>query len=101
MAPGRRRRHPTSRRAREEAELDQIGLVDVHHGIGVLGDGGCQRVKTDGASVESVNQGAQEPAVVLVQAERIDAQAAQRLLGDRRCDHPVGADFSEVAHTPQ
>ena len=87
--------------AGEETELDQVGLVDIHDGVGVLGDGRGERVETDGTAVESLDQGAQQVAVVFVESQFVNAEAVQGLVRDLPGDCAVGADFGVVAHAAQ
>jgi len=51
VTPGGGHGDAAARRSGEEAELDQVGLVDVHHGVGVLGDGGGEGVEADGTAM--------------------------------------------------
>ena len=97
MGPGGGHGDAAARRAGEEAELDQVGLVDIHDGVGVLGDGGGEGVEPDGSAIEALDQGAQQAAVVFVEAELVDAQAAQGLVGDGVGDDAVRADLGEVS----
>ena len=63
------RGHPAARRALDEAELEKEWLVDVHDRVGVLGDGGCQRLQPDRPAIELLNDRAQDLVVDVVEAQ--------------------------------
>src|SRR5581483_7554399 len=52
--------HPAPRGSLEEAELEQVGLVYVLDGVGLLADGGRQRRQPDGAARELLDHGVQD-----------------------------------------
>jgi len=49
--------------ARDEAQLQQIGFVDIFDGFGVFAGAGGQRVQANGAAVEFLDDGQQQVAV--------------------------------------
>src|SRR5262249_61196855 len=54
-----------------------------------------------GPSVEASDDGGEDPAVGGVEAEVVDLEAPQGILGDLLRDPPVAAHLGEVAHAPQ
>ena len=64
-----------SRRARQEAFLKKIWLIDVLQGNRFLVDRGSQGVQPDGAAAVKLNDAAEHPAVERIQSELIDLQA--------------------------
>ena len=80
-APGGR---PAARGAVEEAELQEVGLVDVLDGVGLLGDGRSQGVHADRPAPELVDDGQKESAVHLVEAVGVDLEQRQGVRGRPR-----------------
>ena len=90
-----------ARRAVEEADLQQVGLVDVLDRVGLLADRGRQRVHAHRAAAELLDDREQQLAVDLVEAVGVDLEQRQRVVGHRRGDGAVGAHLGEVAHAAQ
>src|SRR5581483_2972118 len=93
--------HPAPRGSLEEAELEQVGLVYVLDGVGLLADGGRQRRQPDGAARELLDHGVQDREVELVQALLVhleDLEPPPRHLGG---DGAVVAHLREVPDPAQ
>src|SRR5579859_1705205 len=82
----------------DEAELQQVGFVDILDGFGVFTGAGGQRVQADGATIELLDDGQQQVAVGLVEADLVDLQRCQGRLSHLACDDAVGAHLGIVAH---
>ena len=68
-SPGR---YPSTRRALQEAELNQIWLVDVHDGVGFFAGRSCQRFNSDRPAIEFLDNRLQHPAIDFVETQAID-----------------------------
>ena len=90
-----------ARRAVDEAELDEVRLVDVLDGVARLADGSGECVEADGAARELLDHRAQHAAVGVVEAGLVDFEHAQGLVGDGVRDDAGALDLSDVAHALQ
>src|SRR5512134_562121 len=90
-----------ARLARNEADLQQIWLDDLGQRLGVVVDGGRDRLDADRTPTVDLEDGTEEAAVEPVQAARVDALAVERVPGDRLGDGAVAAHLGVVAHAPQ
>src|SRR5712692_2490000 len=84
--------------AGDEAQLQQVGFVDILDGFGVFAGAGGQRVQADGAAVEFLDDGQQQVAVGLVEADVIDFQRVQGCHRYLARDYAVGSHLGVVAH---
>src|ERR1700730_3409218 len=84
--------------ARDKAQLQQVGFVNVFDGFGVFAGAGGQRVQADGAAIEFLDDGQQQVAVGLVEADMIEFQRFQGCLRYLSCDDAVCAHLGIVAH---
>ena len=85
----------------DEAELDEVGLVDVLDGVARLADGGGEGVEADGAARELLDHRAQHAAVGVVEAGLVDLEHAQGLVGDLIRDGAGALDLGDIAHALQ
>src|SRR5689334_23682946 len=53
------------------------------------------------AAVELLDDRAENSRVHVVEAERVDVEHRQRLVGDRLAHHAVAPNLREIAHAPQ
>src|SRR5579875_1389501 len=80
MLVGEARSDATTGCAGDEAELQQVGFVDILDGLWVFAGTGSQRFQTDGTATELLDDGKQQIAVGLVEAQFVDFQSVQRCL---------------------
>ena len=73
-------------RAPEQPALQQERLVDVLDGVGLLGHRHRQRAESDGLAGERLAQRPQDRPVDLVEAELVDVEERECLVGDRAGD---------------
>ena len=98
MAVRRGGGHPPARRALEQALLQEVGLVDVLDRVGLLADRVGERRQPDRAAVEAHADRVEQLAVQAVEAEPVDLEQGEGLLG-RVGGHDAGqAHLGEVAH---
>ncbi len=71
-------RHPPARRALDQAQLEQIGLVDVLDRVLLLADRDRERREPDRAAAELLADRAQDLAVEAVEAELVDLEQLER-----------------------
>ena len=88
-------------RAVQEALLHQKGFIYVFDGIDGFADSGGNRIETDGAAAEFIDDDLQDPAVRPVEAARIDFQPVQGIVGQGRRNRPGLGDLGEVADALQ
>src|SRR4030042_2577568 len=68
--------HPAPRGTFQKAQLQQIGLIDIHDSIRFLADSSGYGVKPDGAAVELLYDGVQNFAVYLVETYGVHLEPA-------------------------
>src|ERR1035441_7663458 len=95
------RGHPPARRAVQEAELNQIRLVDFFDGIGLLGNGRGNSVQPHRAAAVFFEDRQHDFLIDFVEAEAIHFQQVQRGLRHGLRDAAVGAHLRIVAHAAQ
>ena len=78
------------RASAREADLQQIGLDQLGQGLGLVVDGGGDRLEPDRAAAVVLDDRAEEAAVEPVEAARVDAFAVERVARDGpvRCPSP-------------
>ena len=83
--------------AGDEGVLEQIGFDDVDEGFGFLAHGGGDGLDAGGAAVVDLDQGADEQAVLFVEAAVVDALEFQGFPCDVDGQVALGFDGGEVA----
>ena len=91
------RRDAALRRPVEEADPEEVRLVDVLDGLDLLGEDGRQRGDPDGPAAELLDDRGQQPPVGRVEALAVDLEDAHRLVDRRRVDAPVAVHLGVVA----
>ena len=84
MLVGAPRRQTPARRPLEVAALEQEGLDQILERAAILADRGRERVETGRAAVELLDQGQQQHAIELVEADLVDVEALEREACRRR-----------------
>ena len=95
------RDHAAARRALEEAELEQVRLVDVLDRVGLLAERDGERRQADRAALELERDRAQELAVGALEPLAVDLHQRQRLARDLVRDRALVAHLGDVADTTQ
>src|SRR2546427_11890079 len=90
-----------ARRAREKALLHQEGLVHLLERAGVLAHGGGDGREAYRPALELLDDGLQDPAVHVVEAELVHVEPFERLGRDRRGNLAPGPYLRVVAHPLQ
>ena len=98
MTVGTVGRDPALRRTCNKTVLDQVRLVNVLQGPRVFGKRRGKRIETDRAAVEFLNDRIKDPPVAVIQAEFVDLQDIQRLVGDLPGNGTVPADFGKITY---
>src|SRR5450755_379901 len=93
--------HAPARSADEEAELNQIGLVDFLNGIGFLGNGGGDGVQSNGAAMVFFEDRQHNFLIDFIEAEAIHFEQVEGGLGDGLGDAAVGTDLGVIAYAAQ
>ena len=96
MLPCGGRADPASRRAHQEAQLHQEGLVDVLDGHRVLAGSRREGIQTHRAAAELVHHAGEHLAVGAVEAQLIHALHGDGLSGDLQRDLPGSLDLRVV-----
>src|SRR5271157_5444807 len=99
MLIGKACHNTPSRRTRNEAELQQVWLVYILDCLRVFAGAGCQRVQSDGAAVELLDDGEQQVAVGLVESDVVDLQRIQGSLSNYPRNHAIGPHLRVVTHS--
>src|SRR5438046_2116826 len=95
------RHDPAARRPLQEAELEQIRLVDVLDRVGLLAERDRKGGEPDRAAVESLHHRAQESAVDPLEPALVDLHQVERLARDRRRNGALVPDLGDVPNTAQ
>ena len=90
-----------ARRPLQEAELEQVRLVDVLDRVRLLAERHRERREPDRAAAELLDDRAQQLAVEPLEAGLVDLEQLERLLGDLARDDAGVAHLGDVAHAPQ
>src|SRR5215208_6719169 len=89
---------PATGGALDQATLQQVGLVDILHGIARLAEGYGDRTDADGTAVELVYDEPEVIPVGPVEAEVVDALHVERRVRRLLVYLPVADDLGVVAH---
>ena len=92
MAEGLRRQQPAARRALDEALLDQERLDDLLDRVARLGERRGDGLDADRTAAEAFGDELEIAAVERVEAERVDLEPAERLVGLVRVDRVDAVD---------
>src|SRR4051794_37116822 len=95
------RHRPAAGRALEEAELQQVGLVDVLDRLGLLAEGNRKRRESHRPAAEALDDAAQKLAVEALEPHRVDLEQREGLFGHRRRDDALVAHLRDIAYAPQ
>src|SRR5688572_6463517 len=101
MLVGFLRRDATARRAAEEALLEQVRLVNVFDRVARFGHRSGDRFDADRSAFVMLDQYAQDPAVLSVEATAIDFEPRTRVIDDGFVDPSAAVDLREVAGSPE
>ena len=72
--------------------------MHVFQGVAIFGQRRSQRLDAGRAAVEALHDGAQQPAIALIQSQLVHSQPAQAKVGGFAGDPAVAAHFGEIAH---
>src|SRR5690606_15044425 len=92
---------PAARGAGDEAELDQEGFDHIFDRIPRLGKPGSEGFYANRTSLVGLGNHGEVAAVHRVEAERIDFEPGERLVGHFSRDRAITADMGEIAHPAQ
>src|SRR6266511_817280 len=93
--------HPTPRRALDEAQLEQVGLVDVLDRVRLLAQRDGEGRQSHRAASELVRDRPEQLAVHALQALGVDLEEIERLGSDLGCDLALVAHLGDVADATQ
>ena len=82
--------HASACRAHHVTLLYQVGLDDIHDRVGFFADRSGDRLQPDGAAVELLDDGLQDPSVHLVQTVLVDVQEGEGGLRHLFVDDTLG-----------
>ena len=85
----------------DESFLDEVRLIDILNRAGIFAHSGSDGIEADRAAAELIDDGREEFVIYLIEAESIDIQRLESVLGDVEIDRAVAFDLSEVAHASQ
>ena len=95
------RHDPAARGALEEAQLEQVGLVDVLDRVSLLAERDGERRQPDRAAVEPLHDRPQQLAVGALEPFAVDLEQVERLGGDLVGDDALVPDLRDVADAAQ
>jgi len=93
--------HPAPGSPVEKALLDEKGFVKLLDGVAFLADAGGQGVQADRSPVKLFDDGQEDFSVQVVQAEFVDGQHLEALVGHPAGNDPVGPDLGEIPDPPE
>ena len=85
----------------DESFLDEVRLIDILDGAGIFTHSGSDSVESDRSATELIDDGREEFVIYLIEAESIDIQRLEGILGDVEVDSAVAFDLGKVAHASQ
>ena len=85
----------------QKAQLHEVGFVNILQRDGFLPDGGGQGLQAHRATPVVIHNGREHPPVHGVQAQMVDLQGAEGLVGHLRRDDAVCLHLSVVPHPPE
>src|SRR6185503_19278578 len=92
---------PAPGSALEKPGLQEIGLVKVFERAPVLAERSGDRVDSDRASVELLDDGGEDASVELVEAVFVDLQPREGFARGRQVDAALARHLGEVAEPPE
>ena len=92
---------PSSGRAVQEADLDQVGFINIFDSIFGFADCGRDGVYADWTTVELLDNGKEELSVHLIKTETIDVHHLQPFSGGLSIDDAIGPHLREVTNAFQ
>ncbi len=90
--------HPATGGALQEGQLEEVGLVDIHDGVGLFTDGGGNGLQPHRATVKLGNNGIEQLVVHFVQADVVNLQLGQGISDHVPGGNALGLDLGIVAH---
>src|ERR671936_1570562 len=93
--------HPAARRALDEAELEEVRLVDVLDRLLLLAEGDRERGEPDRPAAELDRDRFEQVAVGALEADPVDLVELERLERDVERDRALVAHLGDVADTAQ
>ena len=88
-------------RALDEAELQQVGLIDVLDRVLLLSEGDGKSRQPDRAAAELVRDRLEQLTVDALETLAVDLEQLEGLAGDLVRDHTCMAHLCHVAHAPE
>src|SRR5204863_7205598 len=85
----------------DDAELEQVGLVDIFDRVRLLAKSHRERGETDRVALELLDDRPEQRAVRALQPVAVDLHQLQRLTRDLERDLPLVADLGDITDTPQ
>ena len=85
----------------DESFLDEVRLIDILNRAGIFAHGGSDGVESDRSATELIDDGREQFVIYLIEAESIDIQRLEGILGDVEIDRAVAFDLGEVSHASQ
>ena len=101
MPVGGSRRDAATRRARDEAGLDEEGFVEVLEAVHALAHGDREGLRPDRATGVFLDDGAQDVAVEPLEPEDVYLEAVQAPAHDGPRYPALPLDLGEIPHPPQ
>ena len=101
MLVSQRRCLASARGTFDEAFFDEEGFVDILYRTGIFAHSGSDGVESDRSAAELIDDGGEEFVIYLIEAESIDIQRLEGVLGDVEIDGAGAFDLGEVSHASQ
>ena len=93
--------NPAPRRPFKETQLQEEGLVHVHHGVCILADGCCHCLQAHGPAIELLHDGPKHLVIDLIQAEVVHFQSSKGFQRDFFGDCSALQHLSVVTHSTE
>src|SRR3954466_5285449 len=82
----------------QKSELNEVRLVDVHHGVGFFAYSGGQGLYSDWAAAKLLHDDVQDTPVDVVKSEFIDRQHFECAVGERIGNVTFASHFGKITH---
>jgi hypothetical protein len=93
--------HPPPRRAHQKSLLNQVRLQHILNRVTCLADRGSNVVQPDGTAIKLVNQGLQQPSILMVEPPRIDLKQVQSIMRDLVADLAITSNLGKITGATQ
>ena len=98
MLVGKEGGFASARGALDEAFLDEVRFIDILDGTGIFAHRCRDRIESDRAATELIDDGREQFVVDLIETEGIDIEGFEGILGDLQVDRTISLDLRKITY---